>query len=160
MHLRNRDARRAGQDFRGIGCAAGLWRYVVPEPIRGGFDRLGKTAGRSRRRHCLTCLQYRDRRCHSLCLEEAGQAHCGGALLPSGSRFSIAQKQGKGVGRSPGRNLAPSTAYAGVRQPDYECAAVLAAGSAWVDRKSTRLNSVTNANLVCRLLLENKKQKK
>src|SRR3546814_7680311 len=28
-----------------------------------------------------------------------------------------------------------------------------------VDRKSTRLNSVTNAHLVCRLLLEKKKQK-
>src|SRR3546814_1333723 len=28
------------------------------------------------------------------------------------------------------------------------------------DRKSTRLNSVTNAHLVCRLLLEKKKQKK
>src|SRR3546814_1044837 len=29
----------------------------------------------------------------------------------------------------------------------------------FIDRKSTRLNSVTNAQLVCRLLLENKKQK-
>src|SRR3546814_9257893 len=28
-----------------------------------------------------------------------------------------------------------------------------------LDRKSTRLNSVTNAHLVCRLLLEKKKQK-
>src|SRR3546814_4689454 len=34
-------------------------------------------------------------------------------------------------------------------------------GRLWVqDRKSTRLNSVTNAHLVCRLLLEKKKTKK
>src|SRR3546814_9507970 len=33
-------------------------------------------------------------------------------------------------------------------------------GAAAVDRKSTRLNSITNAPLVCRLLLEKKKTKK
>src|SRR3546814_2111569 len=32
-----------------------------------------------------------------------------------------------------------------------------AAGASWGDRKSTRLNPVTNAHLVCRLLLEKKK---
>ena len=30
----------------------------------------------------------------------------------------------------------------------------------YLDRKSTRLNSSTNAHLVCRLLLEKKKKKK
>src|SRR3546814_5202376 len=33
-------------------------------------------------------------------------------------------------------------------------------GNFLVDRKSTRLNSVTNAHLVCRLLLEKKKKEK
>src|SRR3546814_6296213 len=35
---------------------------------------------------------------------------------------------------------------------------VLSEGQEVIDRKSTRLNSVTNAHLVCRLLLEKKKK--
>ena len=71
-----------------------------------------------------------------------GQVHRGRALLPGGSGVGIAQEQGQGIGRSAGGNLAASAAHAGVREPDHQCAALLAAGSARVSGQRDRAGRV------------------
>src|SRR5690606_33362247 len=62
----------------------------------------------------------------------------GRAMLPGRSGRGAAPEQGTRAGRSPGRTLAPSFAYARVRQPDHQCAALPATGSAWLSGQRDR----------------------
>src|SRR3546814_4068813 len=71
-----------------------------------------------------------------------GEEHRGQARARLQSRFAGRRPR---LQRDPWRRL-PAVGHRAVRRP--------------LDRKSTRLNSITNAHLVCRLLLEKKKHTK
>src|SRR3546814_4451631 len=88
----------------------------------------------------------------------------------------ISQDRVGGIKRNDGGAVTQKLSFAGIDGiRDRVCAATADICAGWalffctaegvalwrdsIDRKSTRLNSVTNAHLVCRLLLEKKKKK-
>src|SRR3546814_4683714 len=69
------------------------------------------------------------------------------AVAIGDARFAVTREEGRAVEIDDVAKLA-----------DQEGGRHRQAGSHHIDRKSTRLNPVTNAHLVCRLLLEKKKK--
>ena len=136
-HLRHRNPRRAGEIVGRTGPAPGLWRHVLPEPVGGRIHHLRQTAPSIDVVTALHACNTATDDAIRFALEKKARYI---VVVPccQAEVASVLRKNKAKALADPLAEIWRHPLHAGVREPDHQCAALLAAGSARVSGQRDR----------------------